>query len=514
MSEQNKNKPAEEKTNEIDVYSYHTFILPFYYGKKGRVKAIDDNLLNENLPISEYLEACICSVYSHRSANVAYNVKSYFTESANKLVCSEEKIVKVYTLKEQYRPAQYIIKKSEKPEYRLDIFNIKLKLYCNGVGLLIYELENRIYKSLAAVNCINEFGRRIRAPFLNDEGQCPLVADQIDIQFKQKNASISSNFIKDKTKEENAETKNKKELDEKRLPQIVKQLIFANNKNWQIETVDDRMFVCCLVKDNNWSNIIATNQQWRNFSESEKDELYKLAYIEEDCSCQSDKMIDQAMDRTMYDRWINYGTCDFITNHSFVRLTANKAYIIDPVINPFLYQYVEFANIALLQRATIKKVQDNSTSIGFNNPAEKNNVSKISLFYSNQKIKILLNNVTSQEQGAEEFKIIRNLLDINIIEKECDDLVAALYNYYNSEWQIAANKIIIYLTAALFALTMVMAITGVISNSVVLETIRLQLGWFSDNPMNFHKLFGLAFFVVLSGTYYCVMKYIKKKVGL
>ncbi len=496
MSEQNKNKPAEEK-NEIDVYSYHTFILLFYYGKKGCVKAIDDNLLKENLPISEYLEPCNCSAYSHRSANVAYNVTSYFTESANKLVCcSEKKLVKVYTLKEQYRPAKYIIKKSEKPEYRLDVFNIKLKLYGNGVGLLIYELENRIYKSLAAVNCINEFGRRIRAPFLNDKGQCPLVADQIDIQFKQKDASISSNFIKDKTEEENTEKKSEKKLNEKHIPQIVKRLIFGNDDDWEIEAVDDdRMFVCCLVKDNYWSNIIETNKKWRNFSDFEKAELYKLAYIEEDCSCQSDKMIDQIMDRTMYDRWIKYGTCDFITNHSFVRLTANKAYIIDPVINPFLYQYVEFAAIALLQRATIKKVQDNLSTIDFEKSEKDSKISEVSRYYSNQKAKVLLTKITFQEQGDEEYKLIKQELDIDAMKTECDNHLSALYNHFNAEEQRLSNFIIEKMTYVILFLTLLTFFNSLLS----IETVNI---FCMSNTNNWYSwfvkgMYGLAFIILV-----------------
>ncbi len=508
MSEQNNNKLAEEKTNETnktDVYSYHTFILPFYYGKKGNVKAIDDTIFNDNLQISEYLEACDCSECSHGSDNVtydvksyfrygsdnvAYNVKSYFTESANKLVCSKGQLVKVYTLKEQYQEGKFIIIKSKKGEdkekskgkieegeskgktegkYNLDIFNIKLKLYKNGVGLLIYELENRDKKSLDDVNRINEFGRRIRAPFLNAEGQCHLVAKQIEIQFNSNETRITSTFIKDKTeKEENAENENTKKLDEKHIPQVVKKLIFSDNADLIIEAVDDdRMFVCCMVKDNYWSKLIADKKTWKNFSDYQKEKLYKLAYIEGDCSCQSDKMIDQIMDRTMYDRWIKYGTCDFITNHSFVRLTSNIDAIIDSVINPFLYQYVEFAAIALLQRATIKKVQDNLGDINdyTNSLFKKQKITEVSEYYSKQKSRTLMGKITFQEQGDEEYKIIRQELDIDAMKTECDNHLSALYNHFYSEQQRGTNIVIIRLTIAVLLLTFMTIVNGLCSST-------------------------------------------------
>ncbi len=444
MSEQSKNKNIEEELNEKNTYSYHTFILPFYYGKKGDVKAIDDSVLSEDLPISEYLTASDCKAYFNKKANVAYNVTSYFTDSANKLICSNKDLLKVYVLKEQYLPAKYIIKKNGLP-YSLDVFNIKLKLYSNGIGLLIYELKNEKHRSLDCVNRINELGRRIRAPFLDAKDQCFLVADEIEIQFDSDEAKINSNFI----------VENKK-YDQKSVPQVVKQLIFSEGSDWQIAAVDDdRMFVCCLVRDDNWSQKISQVKDGHRFTFSEKEQLYKLAYIEEDCSCQSEKMIDQILNRTMYDRWINYGTCDFITNHSFVRLTSSNKTIVDKVINPFLFQYVEFATIALLQRATIKKVLDNLSK-----NTKNINISKISQYYSNQKSEVLFSKVTFQEQGDEEYKIVRQELDIDEMKAECDNHLAALYNHFNTELQRKANTIIIVLTVVIMILTILSIMTS------------------------------------------------------
>ncbi len=99
-----RNKNIEEELDKMNIYSYHTFILPFYYGKKGDVKAIDDSVLSENLPISDYLTVSDCKAYFNENANVAYNVTSYFTDSANKLICSNKDLLKVYVLKEQYLP--------------------------------------------------------------------------------------------------------------------------------------------------------------------------------------------------------------------------------------------------------------------------------------------------------------------------------------------------------------------------------------------------------------------------
>ncbi len=466
---------------EKEVYSYHTFIFPFYFNDKDdKMKSIDTRkykaILNkivkstnkkEDSTVNELIKSPLeykGKLYDDKLEKViAYNVKSYFTKPFNEIIGlggDNDDFVAIYELnKANFDSCTYEIKKeprekNDKKDYRLNIYNIKLKLYNNGVGLLIYELENREYNSLDDVNAINEFGRRIRAPYLSysDDKQCSLVADKMTIYFKSsKNSNdditIESNIIRDNL-----------EYDTNYIPSVVSYFMPTNIK---IESVDDdRMFVCCMVKDDSWSSKIKA-VKWQEMRWEEKENLYKLAYIENGCSCQSDKMIDDLMARTMYDRWIKYGTCDFITNHSFIRLTSTSEDILDSVINPFLYIYVELAIIVLLQRATIKKVVDNLSESSCEMSKNKESIDEIAEYYYEQKAKKLFSKVTFQEQGDEEYKILRRELDIDALETECDNHFDALYNYYILQSQKKYNKRIFWLTVNMAILTLVSVAVGI-----------------------------------------------------
>ncbi len=421
----------------VNIYSYHTFIFPFYFGDTEEdIRSIRCKEIS-SINVSKYFVPKYYFGGDSIKKVKDYNIKSYFTKAARNLIGldgEEFKGVKIYELdKSKYRDGKYVIRKNrngedgeELFEYYLDIFNLKIKLYDNGVGLILYELVNTKYNCLDDVNRINDFGRRIRAPFLSLKEirkaklKCSRAADSIEVVFNGGEYKISSLIIHDNCV-----------LDIDYIPNIISKLFFEGS-NIKIKSVDDdRMFVCCLVKNDSLPTVMKRKEKWTNLSFAEKQELYKLAYIEEFCSCQSVRMIDEVLSRTIYDRWINNGNCDFITNHSFIRLTLVSSDL-DYIVSPFLYQYVEFASIALLQRATIKKASDNLSS---------NDVNKLHKYYVAQKSKVLFSKVTFQEQGDEKYKMIRKELDIDRMKAEFENHLEDLYNHENMENQNELNNI-------------------------------------------------------------------------
>ncbi len=489
VSEDNLNS----NNDNCEVYSYHTFVFPFYFGDNKEVFYTKKGFNFNKIKISEYFVSKQIGSSNISEQVNNYNIKSYFTKSARNLVGFGDKdsfVVKVYELdKERFGDCKYIIKvkdikqnsleeknsdgerKNNKVEenkkenikintYELSIYNLKLKLYENGVGLAIYELENKDYKSLSDVNRINEYGRRIRAPFLsledNEDKNCKLSAFSIKLLLNEikneKLIEIESKIIEDNNS-----------YDVEYIPDFIKKVFFKDDNINIISVDDDRMFVNCLIRDDDLSGFFIKNKEktgtksdkkneryktnkWDDFYFSDKEKIYSLAYIEEECTCQSDKMIDKIMKRTLYDRWIGWGTFDLITNHSFIRVTSKDGSLYNSVINPFLYQYIEISNIALLQRATIKRILDN---------INYRYITRLHNYYAKQNTKVLFSKLTFQEQGDEEYLIIRNELGIDRMKEECDAHLNIVYNHNNMKKQVIISVMNIILTIVVVVLTFI-----------------------------------------------------------
>ena len=126
-------------------------------------------------------------------------------------------------------------------------------MFENNIGILVIELENTKYHNIGAVKEINEYGRRINLPYIGD-GQTPhaLVADSITFLGQTEDFGEKGNeIILQKEFKRNSSGYIMKPVED-----LLKELL-PESKGIHC-VVDDRMFVCCLLRDSNLSNQISS----------------------------------------------------------------------------------------------------------------------------------------------------------------------------------------------------------------------------------------------------------------
>ena len=325
------------------------------------------------------------------------------------------------------------------------------------IAVLIFELENHEHRTLDDVDAINEYGRRINLPVLiASDGKKnvthPICADKISISFG--NINFTEDYVKTMNSIGTDTTFLEKHIAMNYIMRPIQELLdgrgednggyevtaheeHQNNSTFYIKPcVDDRMFVCCLVRDDEYSNKIkefdTARGEYRYLSDcytfdakgnAEKYgldlDIYKLIFIETSVTSQSASMRHELLKRCVYDRWIDYGTIHGVTHHSIVCLTSADEGIIDSVINPFLTEYVQLAVLTVVQRAVILLLSDEASEVanGFAGDEvitkeEIASIEKLQARYVTAQNQLLLSEVTVQEQGVEIYEMLKNELYI------------------------------------------------------------------------------------------------------
>ncbi len=487
-------KKEQEKNEEAvktSPYSYHTFLFPFIWKNVGNLKSIEDFekiLLNSGefkwkVKGSESKEETI-------SDREYYSQIQYFKKDATNILFDSNNfgVVKNYVLKcngesnfsrtmrnsTKLSNEYYYSIKKDNVEYFLDINEINLSVYNIGVAVLSFELEYWGDKTqdgeplkngsrlVSDVNAINEHGRRINLPYVDKENKHDLVADEIKIKIG--NFEECENFL-ETTKEFNQK---KKSLSPHFIMDPIKNLICkkgkltTNPKNAKCEDVvfiepiiDDRMYVCCVLVDDEFSKKLHEKDDFGEYKIYNSDEIYKLAFIENSCSCQSNKMMPKILKRCIYDRWIDYGTIDVVTHHSFVRVTSSSPDTIH-VINSFLTQYVKMAQLAVVQRATLIALENECVV------SDAKKIAELQEKYVNAQKEILLDECTVQEQGIEEFNMLRRELFIKERTDSLDKRLSDLYELANLQNDKVQNRQMSRLTWAGIVFAVVQVVTTVV----------------------------------------------------
>ena len=403
-----------------NIYSYHTFLLAFHYDGDNK-PAENGNWKKDDL--MDFSKSNI----TDEEKRLNYQRIQYFTPEARSLLFDKENHF-VYDL--SGKEATYKIVK-EQTEYVLDVNSIRAILFEGNIGVLIIELENTKYQSIEDVNKINEYGRRINLPYIGKEGEPhALVANKITFlgeteDFVQKGKDILSQDNIDDLKDGYIMKPVEKLLDEL-LPQHGK----------IVPVLDDRMFVCCMVRDSKLSNELSSGKDiYLDRELSQK--IYALSFIDANgASCKSVEMREEILKRCIDSRWRDWGTIDVITHHSLIRITGGvEVDIVDSVVNPFLIQYVYLAIGALVQRATILSLSAESAEISnkylLNDFSEElnNELKNLKKKYVYAQNNIFLHELTVQEQGVEEFDMLKNELYIDNSLENLNNKIDGLYGY-------------------------------------------------------------------------------------
>ncbi|MBS7007935.1 hypothetical protein [Anaerostipes sp.] len=441
-----------------EVYSYHTFYFPFIWEGTEERKVQQEDIISyfdssnywDKTDIKDFSNVNTTAVLQDEQSRMwLYQTYQYFhTPVCQAVFGNDSDVVHNYQFctKEVREQACYTIKKAVErdkkileKEYKLDLYSIKLKIFNTGIGILIFECENRKYCSVEAVKDINEYGRRITAPFLDSE----LCADFLSVSIG--NIGTFSFDLKEKFGKTHTILHEQKYANYNCIASFILDILnykmpekkFTDNKSesstkWYLATaLDDRMYVTCLVRDDYFAKCLQKENVCGSDNEGTypkgcdqfRQNLYELIFV--DChnqiSCPTERMRDEILKKQLYDRWLSYGTAYGVTHHSFFCLTTSDHKIDRSVINPFLIIYTEMVTLCLAQRSSIISFQRKIASftnelkrhkfiLHFKATRKLTNLQEDYIAFQNQ---LQFFEVTSQEQGIELYDMIAEALYID-----------------------------------------------------------------------------------------------------
>ena len=377
--------------------------------------------------------------------------------------------------------------------YRLKLKNVQIKVFNTGVSILSLETEyyggegdKTVNGQPSAttrndINRINEFGRRIALPYHpreEDDWYVPTTATSISIEIKTKDGQgTKENAYKGTFKPKGGDelvlthvmTPIKAllgfENETKKPTSSINSLKNPNKKGDYLisPAIDDRMFVCCFYRDEQFINDIsewvpeAKEYAYLAGCENEKyeditNEITEIAFIEKHASKQSKAMKRTSLENSVYDRWIGRGTFHVITYHSMVCISNAGKDELDAVILPFTNLYTEMVAVVLTQKASILSLSAKASEIAGKfkpdaaDPKELRAITKEISCLQGDNVKvqnqIVLSEITVREQGIEIYDMLAQKLFIEKTNLDLKDQIKNLYEIAvtNNERTEAINE--------------------------------------------------------------------------
>lgn len=568
----NVNKKDESVDN---VYSFHTFLFPFRltassrylknlnlnennYFSKYCTKKIFDKLFKENphwkkdLIIDDKIEKLVCfeELIDEKTNKIKanylndyqklyrdhYNRIQYFHSAPLKAIYGmsyeniENELLNNYVFRYEGKQheMELIIGVPEEGEikttkyYRLNLNDIRLKVYNTDVAIIIFEVENKLYTELQDIMKINAFTRRVAIPTLNIDADLTPTYWEIRIYDTESDGSKKSvkkvlnddiwqpyEMVLDEDYDKSKINISKisytkiidpikdlldiRRLDSENTPgdnalitswcRKFNELNAKDKECLYIEPVlDDRMYVCSFIKNNDLVNASknmyyekdgdyellekessvsksgVSQKKYPKFKVADKikygyqvdyevaKDLYKVVYIDEkNSSCQSIHMIQKLLGESLYTRWIDEGTIQAVTHHSFMMLSTENCP--DYLVNNHLELYVEMGCMVLAQRASILQFQLFASELteGSINGKEKIKQERINQLLNLQERYIAFQNqllffeVSSEEQAIELYDMLFKELYIKEENEELRNQLQSLYEATNVNQDLNFN---------------------------------------------------------------------------
>lgn len=412
------------------IYSYHTFFFPFVWN----MKSIEYDKYTESF--SESLWQCTndnitdvlkCDENSDTDLEKKYRKYHYFSRSAREIVggMGGGFVTNLtYDPKNVHNKAKYIIKTKGKT-YELLLNAIRLKIYNTGIAIFVFECKNSTYKTIEDVKCINEYGRRLYAPFLG--ASSVMCADMLGIKYESRQvvADLENEF----------RLKTEGTVDINYIPEFITELLPLSVRGNIVPAIDDRMFIACLVNDGTYSEKIKDYP----YDENASADLYEFIFVNKPsfcgCSC-VDERINQ-LDGAIYKRWLGKKGEDTtlwgITHNSFMGITSvQEDYLVEL---PFLCLYTEILALCICQRASILRFDymASELSAGFEKKGRNLRARKIKeLTFLQEKYIAFLNQfmnceITSQEQGIEIYDMLQEKTGIEKALMHLSEEIRVMY---------------------------------------------------------------------------------------
>ena len=482
-----KKETAKQKPEKLPMkpYSYHTFIFPFLWNDNGKISY---SLFCKCIPAYwelETLEQAAADPYRKKEIYDQYHYFNAATRNAiYTLENNSEQIVENYrcnlsripdcdsecswkdTKKTADNPFRYVIEKSLNDgkcfTASLRINDIRLKLFSTGIGMIIFELENYEYRQAEMVNRINDYGRRIYKPYIEPIGGtdgevnwgCGSCADHIRI-------CCGDNIIMESALNEDAVR------DPLRIELIAPILRLLSTGEYSVTTdretdpkkffiepmIDDRMFVACFYSNAGFMEKMGerVEGEYRYLADAQgmtpgaeqnlARQWYQYLFVDGGMTtCYSRTMLREMLQKHTYDRWIELGTVHGVSEYSLVCACSDEEYRYG-LDTPFLTLYVEMAILALAQRATLlsfeRRISDASCG--------RQKIRKVQKDYIMFQSRLLLQEVTPQQQGIELYDMLLENLYINKLQKDIESQIEALFTLENNENEQSDNLLLAFL---------------------------------------------------------------------
>lgn len=481
----------------MPLYSVHTFMLPMRWdylpegfdpaepGKgKGSISFDDRTKLEDFVKLLTPSKNPEQNIWERKFYRVGGEIKNYNElvyyhahvtnnffdmqreDESNAYTVSKSKAILYFELKNvNCATDRYIIHvlqetAKEPKRFELNISGISLHVYTTGVAILTYTLRNCKYEESADILFINEFGRRIHPPFIDEkEGlrgtKKAVLADSIEIKIAAlKNIpAIKEGFswyqdLKNPEFEVHHYNKNgiyeyHKVVD---FPNTVKQLF---NKDSFVFTageekgghkislrllISDRMFFQCWYGNNRlvWSlkEKVLLNNNTDGFRFAKSPYWYAFMYGDRstgNLGIGNTQLMQEHLLQNTYTRWAGYGTLYGFTRDSFVCVSGQLHDKMPDLAQHMQTMYYQMAVLCLAQRASILRFSGEVaalTDLG-RDWSEKVNerIQNLNLNYIEFINKIYYREISPEIQGIEIYNHFQKAMNI---EADVNDLKTEL----------------------------------------------------------------------------------------
>ncbi len=461
------------------MYSEHIFLLPisFYYRNYAKDKTTfmrevaqslneDDNWQSVDNPRYRADENQKMILRDYNTANFFYYpVLDIIYGNNAKNVDDELVLTYRHIIGEQN--AKLILKVSDDEWYQLEIAEVQFRVYFLSAGLLSIKLINRQYSQIEAIDRINRFARKIRAPYFNVKSmpaqpmQALLkdikgvdLADSIQIKIddeiyaeerylKEPNLHISDLFMSFFNDDFACIESDKQESQEF--------LIYPVQK-------EDMFYIC------NYAHVDMISEL-QSLSFSDVKEKYPSLF---------------SSNRKLFDDQMNKGLVHLLSSNSIINITDS--------FDNYSYRktnssYQEIVKLVLVQRISIFKFQNRFAFVGYS-IYKKSDASSFDIESIYSELMMFLSKVYYPEVSFDAYgtKIYKTLQGHGNMDKQVSDLKAyfsEILDYEKLEREKKTNFLLTILAVMGGVLTIPSFITGFYGMNVFLPSFDENIGLIS-----------------------------------
>ena len=445
-----------ERVELMEAKSIHILACPFRFGsERTEIQGFMDEVEENGWKFKDITDMDFLKDSELTRKRENFMRYQYFSGSARNIFCAGKKgSCRIFEYGNVLDYSYYI--KCREKEYKLPIDEIEMHLYDCGVGVLFVRFLNKEYTSIADIEVINDYSRRVMLPFLPSEPDGVLLcAEKIGIyknedQLKdeKETGSLKDVCISDFR----WRVQQRKKLNEQ--ADFIEELIFHHlekeglctpQRNIEYYT-DDRLLLLCVLRDKQLSETLKKGMD--QLDKAEREQLYRLIYVDcKDTSCQDGRMQKELLQEAIYPRWSGWGTIHAATSYSMLCITGESSGANEGVVRPFVIEYTYIFSLVLAQKYAISKFSEIAGKAvggieekGVIGPPKTDSLTDLQEEYVAFKNKLMILEVTPQEQGIEIYHLLKKQFRIADEQAILDEQLESLYEIINTSNGERLNK--------------------------------------------------------------------------